>query len=758
MCLTDTVRIDWRFTLYNERSNRLRYFCAAIVFCLASLSVPSDASSPWKLRDNTLPLSSGPGIQICDPITTSKDPNILYFGEGCALWLQYTVGGQPEFGKTPILMDAGGAASEMGRADLQLTAAQAVNLAPTLGVTHAAVGTLKGNLQKMTLTYRLLKVPQGTQVGAAITLQGTSAQVVEGLPKLARTLAVLLGKKSPDIPETANLSTADIELLGNLRWIDYRKMTNDQKTNLASLSTRCPLGYLLGLSHYVYQTETTYRHATNNLIDHAGNNAIAWGQAISDYLYALEPFGPQLSRLTARYPGNINLAYAETYRYASLVGRPEQLKAARRMTLDAPNNPLSWFVYASALTNTASDLRQARTFNNLTSTQATYLIGVYSEWENADKKAVQLDPKYSLSWNDLAVAATFNGDDAVARQALQTAIDLKYDRSAIYGWALEMYQDKWGGDPATLSKFARMAASDPAIVTSDEVVYVATELENSGFTPLAQQLVDNFITRRTKFLVTHPNDGEARRGLATVLKFNRDYAGAMEQLIRAESLLPDNPRICVELGELYYSPTTYDKALEQFQKALKLDPEYATGHYMLGYLYKDMNRLKDAEVELQTSIRLKPGDPKAYAALGSVESLQNDLSDAVTNLNLAIQFGDYSVGTYRCLVWSLDNSGKYDQALAVGDEALRTHPDGDVDIYDDLSDVYLHKKSWEESLSMSNKALALNPADPLAYENLGEAYLGEGSIDKARDEWKKVITLNNSAISQIAEGYLKKYP
>ncbi len=163
-------------------------------------------------------------------------------------------------------------------------------------------------------------------------------------------------------------------------------------------------------------------------------------------------------------------------------------------------------------------------------------------------------------------------------------------------------------------------------------------------------------------------------------------------------------------------------------------------------------------MELETSIRLKPGDPRAYATLGSVESTDNDLPDAITNLTMAIHLEDYSMGTCKCLVWSLDNAAKYNQALAVGDSAIRTHPDGDVDLYDDLADVYLHKKAWTDSLTMSNKALVLNTNDPIAHENLAEAYLGQGSIAKARTEWKKVITLDQGAIAQIAHGYLKKYP
>ena len=75
-----------------------------------------------------------------------------------------------------------------------------------------------------------------------------------------------------------------------------------------------------------------------------------------------------------------------------------------------------------------------------------------------------------------------------------------------------------------------------------------------------------------------------------------------------------------------------------------------------------------------------------------------------------------------------------------------------------MANAYLIKKAWNQSLAMSNAALALDANDSLAHENLAEAYLGTGRIAEAQAEWRKVLTFNDARMKAEAEGYLKKYP
>ncbi|OPX83652.1 MAG: TPR repeat-containing protein YrrB [Pelotomaculum sp. PtaB.Bin104] len=60
--------------------------------------------------------------------------------------------------------------------------------------------------------------------------------------------------------------------------------------------------------------------------------------------------------------------------------------------------------------------------------------------------------------------------------------------------------------------------------------------------------------------------------------------------------------------------------------------------------------------------------------------------------------------------------------------------------------------SGEQNISEATKAIALNPADPKAYNNRGDAYLDLGQYEKAITDYSKAIELD----PESAEAYLKR--
>jgi len=714
------------------------------------------------LPKSSLPRQSGPGIVVCEPVT-APNSDAAGFGAGCALWLQFTVGGQPQFGKTPLWASLNRAALELRRSDLRLSPAQAPRLASITGVTHAAVGTLNGSGPHLILTYRLLQAPSGAAVGAPITLTGTRAQIDAKLPLLARTLALRLGAKSPEIPASTQLSADDLQTLGEMNWPGLAAQTDlpdSRRKQLAALAARSPLAGLLGLNLKIYDTYAARNAAITTLLTQAGGNPLAWGEIAEDPA-ALLPHDAPLIGLAARYPGSGILATAETFRCRAVQDRPGENAAAERVLRDAPRDPNAWLIETTALSDAADDVRHGRVFSALTPAEVDTLGHLYPQQEAAMRRAVALDPLFATAWRRLADAATFNSDPAAADRALQTALKLSPDKARVYEWGLEMYQPKWNDDPAKLSAIARMAASDTTL-NAEEVVSVARELYYSGNPDLQRKVFSDFITRRRKYLSAHPNDGKSHWGLATVLKAAGDKEGALTEYRTAATLLSNSAAVRCDLGDaLYLDPQgTSDQVRKQYQDAVRLDPDDPRCHLDLGFAWRLEDDFPQAKRELQAALRLDPANPKAYSELGDVNLNQPnpDYQAAIQNYRAAIRSGSYNQDTYENLVWTLTQTQQYDQVIKTGNDALRTFTSGDTAISDNMAEAYLHSKEWDKSIALDQATLASDPNDAYAHESLAEAYLGAGRIPEAQAEWRKVLTLPNDQFKAIAQGYLKQYP
>ena len=754
----------------------MKLFAALFLLFFAGLSgVSSLSAAPivsaapavkpiWKAQNNLLPTESGPGIVICEPAAASADSAAGRFGTGCACWLQVIVGGQPQLGKTPLWGDLDRARTELGRQDLQLSAAEARNLAPILGVTHAAGGTLRGAEPHLILTYRLLQVPSGAPVGAAITLTGTQAQIASKLPQMARMLTRHLGISDASLPASMDLTPDALQLLGQTRW-QKTVRTESQQAKLEAIATHNPAAGLINIDRTVGAITPHYHEAVQTLLTQAGNNPLVWGVIAQHNDSVLLAYSAQLSALTARYPNNCTLAVAEAYRYRFTQDHRPALQAAERMTKDSPHDPEGWLIRARTLGEAAGDRRQGRVYSALSPAQTQVLETLYPQWEAAARRAVQLDPAFALAWQRLATAATFNSHSALADHALQTALALSRDKTETYSWALEMYQPKWNDDPAKLDKFAHMASADPTL-DADGVLSVAPELKSSGYPELQAKILSDFIARQNASLALHPDDGWVHFELALVQEYTKNTKDALAEYQRAAALLPESASVRYHLGRLLSTTGDLDQAETQFREALRLNPDFPEAHFYLSEVLRSRNNLEEAKRELQTTLVLAPTYAKAYRDLAMSSQLQRNYGEAIAEYQSAIRFGDISRTTYANLIDVLSTAGQYEQVITTGaaalniygDNMMKMYPAGTKNLYEIMADAYLHQKSWNEAVTMCRSAIDNDANDPIAHETLAEAYLGAGRIADAQGEWKKALTLNNDQQKGLAEGFLKKYP
>ena len=722
-----------------------------------ALAGPPPATPPQALEAPLKELSpvSGVGLVVCEPVARNADAATGDFGAGCGRWLFFTVGGQPQLGRTPLWSEVERVQRELGKPNLRLALPDAVKMNGILGATHVAVGTITGSAAHCTLSYRLWAVPHGKALGAPLVVSGTESQVLDRLPNLARQMAQRLGVTAPHIPGSVGARSGDLILAGQVPWGPTESPSAAQTASLRALAAHWPLAALLALDVGL-RGDPQLPALAHALLTEAPDNPFGYSQLGYVQASSLRPFHVALAARLRQSPNNYLLAHACVWWGRASGDRRGEYLAAVQTARDAPGNPDAWLALGFTLADQAERLRRSRTADALSAPEWQSLNTVYPRWLAAVSRAARLDPRYGHAWSRVAQAATFAGQSAVADRAFWNALRLDPDHADVFDWGLQMYQQKWGGDPVTLGKVATLAAADH-YPTVGEAITVANDLEEAGFPDQAKSLLDGVIADARTAAQRAPNDADAHWTLAAALKQRHRPAEAIPEYQAAVLLKPKDAALHHEYAEALHDQSRSAEAIAEYQTALRLTPQNSEWHYDLGWELKHAGQMAPAEQEMRLAVQTDPANPDAHFGLGEVLSMTHRELPAIAEYQKTADTAPYPFDALRRLAYLQDNNGRYDAAIAAGLKVIAAFPD-DSATMDNIADCYLHKKQWASSLVWSGRAVQINPNDAVAHENLGEAYLGEGDRAKARGEWQQVVLMDRGRMSQVARDYLAKYP
>lgn len=469
---------------------------------------PSLDSHPLIAR--LTPLESGPGLLVCEPVATGADASMADFGSGCGRWLHLVAAGQPELGKTPLWSSVEHAVRELHRHDLRLNPEQAVKLPRMLGITHVALGEIKGDARSCTLTYRLWEIPAKKPVGEPLTVTGTESEVMAALPKLAADMAAALGVRAPKALAGVGETADELRFLGRLPWAPGEELPEDQMKELARIAMhvsavadrdkrirphRAVLAAMLDLMKCGALEDVTSVNLTSfRLGGVLPENALVMGETARQGLRSTKAESEGLpvaatQALLARFPNNYLLRTAASY-HSRLDGKlDEARKAAEIAVRCSTGNPDAWLVLASRISDQADAIRKGRFINEVPQQELQAANRFYEEWIPVSLKAVLVDPQHAYAWHELSTAAAFVGEEPLADRAFWKATELDPGNSKIYEWGIQLYQPKWLGDAKKLEKVARMAVAASGGWTAAQRMELAIPMRVAGLPGPAGQML-----------------------------------------------------------------------------------------------------------------------------------------------------------------------------------------------------------------------------------------------------------------------------
>ena len=312
-------------------------------------------------------------------------------------------------------------------------------------------------------------------------------------------------------------------------------------------------------------------------------------------------------------------------------------------------------------------------------------------------------------------------------------------------------------------------------------------------------------------LKQHPSSVEGYNLLGIILSDQQDFSGAIASFQKALQLSPNSTRTHVNLGNVYVAGKQSDAAEKEFRTVVRLDPANAEGnynlgvllmikgspaeaiphfervhpmnsatrlnlvrayfmtkrpadamriatelsaeskndvqvHFSLGVLLASEKQYKAAQLELEKADALRPETFEILYNLGQDLLRAGDYAKAEVTLSRALRLQPDSPETLYLLAQTLTNESRPLDAL---DLLLRAHKlaPQNPDVIFLMAQVSMSQNYFEDAIPLLESGLQIAPrrADLLAA--LGESYFMAGKVDKAIEEFKKLVDVEGSARS-----------
>ena len=184
-------------------------------------------------------------------------------------------------------------------------------------------------------------------------------------------------------------------------------------------------------------------------------------------------------------------------------------------------------------------------------------------------------------------------------------------------------------------------------------------------------------------------------------------------------------------------------AIQQVEKALKLEPRSAEAHGARGEVYERQGRGKEALAEYQQAVDLAPDDWRWPMSMGVAEYQQGHIAEAIAQFQRAAELAPDNAMAFYDLSIADRQSGDLEEARKDLQHALDLDPTAQK--YTALGSLFLLEGKYDQAAEMEQKAIALDPGNYAAYEDLGVAYSWSGKHhDEAIQAYRKAIELEEA--------------
>lgn len=225
-------------------------------------------------------------------------------------------------------------------------------------------------------------------------------------------------------------------------------------------------------------------------------------------------------------------------------------------------------------------------------------------------------------------------------------------------------------------------------------------------------------------------DGYMMRALAEMDR--QKYSDSEQDLTKAMGLAPGSPAPYVQMGNLHQRQKQYPEAIKFYQQALDKDAASTDALQGIMNVYLMQKQPDQAVAAARTQIAKSPNTSGFYDLLGTaLFDNKKDLSAAEAAFHKAIELDKNNSDALLKLGEVQAAQGSVSQALALYQQSIKDHP-REIAFYILAGEMYESQSDWNDAKGMYQKALEIQPDNPLASNNLAYVMLQQGgNVDVA---------------------------
>src|SRR5206468_1714348 len=167
----------------------------------------------------------------------------------------------------------------------------------------------------------------------------------------------------------------------------------------------------------------------------------------------------------------------------------------------------------------------------------------------------------------------------------------------------------------------------------------------------------------------------------------------------------------------------YDRASDAFRRVVMLEPTNLRARYFLATTYMDAGKDAEARSELERILRADPRSIDARVQLGFLYGRAKRFDESIAVLREAVNL---------------------EEAISLSGKALSLEPDNGYFI-DSLGWAYYQQGKYPDALRELKRAVDRAKEDPVIFEHLGDAYAKNGLEEDALAAWEKSLSLDPSS-------------
>jgi superkiller protein 3 len=327
------------------------------------------------------------------------------------------------------------------------------------------------------------------------------------------------------------------------------------------------------------------------------------------------------------------------------------------------------------------------------------------------EKAISLDPKMASAYQNLGLTL-LTSDPAAAVAPLQKAAEL-LPENARAKWLLGTALETNGKLDLAIAQYEaakKLDAKDPDILESlggallragrpaeaESVFREALSLHPEGGALgqahiglaralIAQKKIEESAKELAAYLVSRPDDANARMELAAELAELGKNDDALAELDRASTGTPDNLRALKLRVQIASQRKNYADAITALQKAVALAPQDADLAAQLGHIYLEKKDYPNAVNELIVAFKMNPASNDVLGDLVTAQYLNKNYSGALKALDALSQLKTLPMGSWFIRATCYDKLGQLSQALDAYKKFLELNTDLNNDMYFEAS-------------------------------------------------------------------------